>query len=81
MVTFASGCAIWEKTVYGEVYPVTILQIVLTTFYFVLPLDVILEDILEVKEGKTDRNYDDAQSEFWDDYDRRNPATSENAIE
>lgn len=75
MVVFASGCAIWEKTIYGEIYPVTILQIVLASLYFVLPLDVFLQDILQVKEGKTDRDYDEAKSEFWDDYDRRNPAT------
>lgn len=81
MVVFAAGCAIWEKTIYGEIYPVTILQIVLASLYFILPLDVFLQDILQVKEGKTDRDYDEARSEFWDDYDRRNPATSEVAIE
>jgi len=59
VVLLAAGCAIWEGTIYNELSTLTIIQLILSIVYFVLPMDYIFNCCLEVEHTVTDWTYEE----------------------
>ncbi len=97
IVIYAVGCIVFEKIIYDQVSTVTLIQLIISLAFLLLPIPQIFNCLLRVKRESTvgvynDQDFNDVilfinndsklkKFNHFQDYDRSNPVLAEAAIE
>ncbi|EAR91024.2 transmembrane protein, putative (macronuclear) [Tetrahymena thermophila SB210] len=74
--TYSISCALFEYSAYGQISIIQIVTIVISVLFSAVPVQVILEYIIEFDVQVEDVNYMKAIHQFTSTYKRENPFTS-----
>ncbi|EAR99642.2 transmembrane protein, putative (macronuclear) [Tetrahymena thermophila SB210] len=80
ILIFAIGCCYWQYMIYGSIDDWTQIQIQFSVFYYVLPIQKIINLCTQNQANpNTHKTYQNVSQYFFNDYDRANPATASQA--
>ncbi|KAL4436038.1 hypothetical protein ABPG74_022273 [Tetrahymena malaccensis] len=80
ILVFAIGCFYWQYMIYGSIDDWTQIQLQFSVFYYVLPIQKIINLCTQNQANpNTHKTYQNVSQYFFNDYDRANPATAQQA--
>ncbi|KAL4486015.1 hypothetical protein ABPG72_003949 [Tetrahymena utriculariae] len=80
ILVFAIGCFYWQYMIYGENDDWTYIQLQFSVFYYVFPIQKIINLCTQNQANpNTHKTYQNVSQFFFNDYDRANPATAQQA--
>ncbi|KAL4460029.1 hypothetical protein ABPG74_003555 [Tetrahymena malaccensis] len=74
--TYSISCALFEYSAFGQVSPIQIITIIISVLFSAVPVQVILEYVIEFDVQVEDKSYTQALNQFVSTYKRENPLTS-----